>query len=170
MDKNIIKKKFYQATGLKIGRRINSTVHSLKDHPNKVVKIEAVHDFEGMLALLKNLKSKNYKSIAKIFDYGTFEIESQLAGDINYKYYYYVMEKLNPLPYNHEDAIIDVFSSYYKINYHAPSFLSKKLISFIAEVNKLKYFYADIHGGNIMLDRFGNYKFVDLESFLQNNY
>lgn len=140
----------------------HGSIYSLKKYPSRVVKIEAMDNYfiddNQTLSRIKYLKNKNYSHVVKIFDAGSFTFE-------HVKYYYYVMEKLNPLPEKTGHRIINTFESFYKSRRKISKKLSKAMQTFIAKSNKMQLYYADLHEGNVMMDRHGNYKFIDLESF-----
>lgn len=149
---------FEKATKLKLGKRMYSgdgDIYQLKGYPNRLVKI--VYYNADRFAKIKKVCSSKNASIVKIHKCGTFTSNKS-------KSYYYIMDKLKPLPNEYEDTVIDIIGDF-SFTKKYPYFISKKLKSFLASTSKLKYKYADIHSGNIMLDRFGNFKYIDLESF-----
>jgi hypothetical protein len=77
------------------------------------------------------------------------------------------MQKLKPLPHKHSDSTDDLMNLIEDASWNkeVPFFVSDKLKQFILQSKKLKLKYRDVHSGNIMLDRFGNFKYIDLESF-----
>ena len=84
--------------------------------------------------------------------------------------YYYVMDKLKPLPkpknsaYYYEPPMVDDIRGVLEEN-GCTCRLAPKVKRFCKEALKLKYKHCDIHGGNIMQNKRGALKFVDLESF-----
>lgn len=138
-------------------------VYSIKKYPNRVVKIEAMDSYyngddKSIVSRIKYFKNKKYSHVVKIFDVGIFTFEQV-------KYYYYVMEKLKPLPDNSCNRIINTFENFYRSGRKISKKLSRAMQTFIAKSNKMQLYYADLHAGNVMMDRNGNYKFIDLESF-----
>lgn len=153
---------FEKATQYKLGRRIYSgdgVIYTLKGQPNRLVKIND-RQIDRFKKIVKICKANN-PSVVKIYDYGTF------LNSYGEKAYFYVMQKLKPLPHKDSDSTNDLMNLIEDASWNkeAPFFVSDKLKQFILQSKKLKLEYRDVHSGNIMLDRFGNFKYIDLESF-----
>lgn len=151
---------FQKQTGLKLGEQLkngNGKIYTIKGHPNLIVKIDHTLDIEDrqrLFKIIKHIKRNKTSAIVKIHKYGV------LASGAHY----YVMDKLSPLDdkWNRGEQIAG-----YIYGDRVPKREPKTLRDFIKSSRKLfkKYDYGDVHGGNIMLDEKGKYKFVDLESF-----
>jgi serine/threonine protein kinase len=135
----------------------NGYLWSVKGKPNRVIKVFRCYNSISYQNLFAKLVKQNTNCIVKIYGYGSINTYDD-------ELFYYVMEKLKPVNRREQDQLGEVVDTFYKRGY-LPSFVNQKLISFIKLANKLRFYYNDIHGGNIMLDNKGNYKFVDLESF-----
>lgn len=151
--------KFEKDTGFKIGKIIaegNGTIYAIKDHPDKVVKISTFDSYNTTKRffnyLIKVKKLKGFPA-SRIYKFG------KLPGG----YYYYVMDKLKPLNVR-ESNTVNMCDDIYDLD------LSNKMVKFLRAAQyyskKHKLTYGDWHSYNIMKDNKGNYKFVDLESFL----
>lgn len=129
---------------------------------NQVLKIS--YDLEKneqkFLELLK--WARNKKNIVKINKFGQLK-----DGTI-----WYVMDKLLPIKKSNIRKIFDSYGIEYNCcvlngekcecgeKYH-----SLKIKKFFSYINKYKYFYIDMHSGNVMKEKNGNYKLIDLEGF-----
>lgn len=152
--------KFEKKTGLKLGPKLrngNGKIYGLKKYPKRLVKIDESLDLDDrrlLMKVIKYIKKVESKAVVTIYEHGV------LAGGAHY----YVMDKLRGLKdkWNKGDQLAS-----YLYGGIVPVDESPQLKAFIKHARKLldKYGYGDIHGGNIMLDADGNYKFVDLESF-----
>lgn len=152
--------KFEKKTGLKLGSRLkngNGKIYGLKKYPKRLVKIDETLDLDDrrfLMKVIRHIKKTKSKAVVNIYEYGV------LAGGAHY----YVMDKLKGLKdkWNRGDQL-----SSYLYGDPVPADESPQLKLFVKRARKLldEYGYGDIHGGNIMLDADGEYKFVDLESF-----
>jgi len=159
-DKDSPEYKFEKKTKLKLGKLLkggNGKIYSLKDYPKRVVKIDDTLDADDrqlVMRIIRNLKKSRNSVVVKIHK----------AGIIRGGYHYYVMDKLKPLKdkWNTGDRL-----SQYILGQAVPNFESPKVKSFVKGVIALnnRYYYADLHGGNIMLTEDKSLKLVDLESF-----
>jgi hypothetical protein len=159
-DKDSAEYKFEKKTGLKLGKLLkggNGKIYSLKDYPKRVVKIDGTLDADDrqyVMRIIKYLKKSKNTVVVKIHK----------AGIIRGGYHYYVMDKLKPLKdkWNTGDRL-----SQYIHGEEVPRFESPKVKAFVKGVIALsgRYYYADLHGGNIMLSEGTSLKLVDLESF-----
>lgn len=162
---NYLKRIFTEQTGLKISKTIDSSggIYQLKDYPNRVVKINVDGNkcYGNIFGFFNNKKNLANPCIVKIYDFG--KIKGEFA-------YYYIMEKLSPIDVKEQRAFVDCFESLYSKGRRMTkngnlSFITPKFKSFLQNSFKLKQYYNDVHEGNIMKDRYGNYKFIDIESF-----
>ncbi len=164
VDTNPSEHRFEKVTGYKLGKTVaegNGTIYNLQGHSTKVVKIvySVSHQYVSkMMKLLRNLKRIKSPAVVRIHKYGKFNV----GGD---HYYYYVMDKLRPMDGNiwyKGDLIQD-----YLGGEPLPAKESSRIKSFVKKARKLeqRYYYGDVHGGNIMKTKRGALKFVDLESF-----
>lgn len=152
--------KFEKKTGMKLGPKLrngNGKIYGLKKYPKRLVKIDEsleLDDRRKLMKIIKYIKKIKSKAVVNIYEYGV------LAGGAHY----YVMDKLTGLKdkWNRGDQL-----SSYLYGGPVPATESPQLKAFVKRARKLlaEYGYGDIHGGNIMLDGDGEYKFVDLESF-----
>ncbi|NJO03868.1 MAG: hypothetical protein HC880_21305 [Bacteroidia bacterium] len=145
---------------MKLGPKLkngNGKIYGLKKYPKRLVKIDETLDLDDrrfLMKVIRYIKKNKNKAVVNLYEHGV------LAGGAHY----YVMDKLSPLKdkWNRGDRLAS-----YLYGGTIPPTETPQLVSFVKEARKLldKYEYGDIHGGNIMLDADGNYKFVDLESF-----
>lgn len=152
--------RFEKKTGLKLGSLLrggNGKIYSLKKYPKRLVKIDHSLDLDDrrlLMKIIRYLKKTKNKAVVNLYEHGV------LVGGAHY----YVMDKLASLKnkWNRGDQIAS-----YLYGDPIPNTESQELKLFVKRARKLldEYGYGDIHGGNIMLDADGNYKFVDLESF-----
>ena len=159
-DKDSAEYRFEQKTGLKLGTLLrggNGKIYTLKKYPTRVVKIDGTLDTDDrrfLLKLIKHLKKTKNKAVVRLYEFGN------LRGG----YHFYVMDKLKGLKnkWNRGDRLTE-----YIYGGPIPVNESPQLKIFIKRARKLleEYGYGDVHGGNIMTDPDGHYKFVDLESF-----
>jgi hypothetical protein len=146
---------------LKLGPKLkngNGKIYGLKKYPKRLVKIDESLDLDDrrfLMKIIRYLKKNENKAVVNLYEHGV------LAGGAHY----YVMDKLASLKdkWNRGDRI----ATYLYGSEVVSKAESPELKLFVKRARKLfdKYGYGDIHGGNIMLDADGNYKFVDLESF-----
>ena len=155
---------FQKQTKLKLGKRLysgNGDIFLLKNYPKRVVKV--VYDsyddcpVNKAIRILKYLQRSKNPAVVKLYRVGSFKYDSQTG-------YYYVMDRLKLLPNHQRDTYADVIRD--EIEGGPLLVPDAKVKSFIRAARKIKYEYTDIHGYNIMLDKRGDIKFVDLESFM----
>lgn len=152
--------KFEKKTGLKLGPKLrngNGVIYGLKNYRKRLVKIDESLDLDSrrfLMKIIRYLKKTKNKAVVNLYEHGV------LTGGAHY----YVMDRLKPLKdkWNKGEQI-----SEYLYDGIVPNKESAELKLFISRARRLldKYGYGDIHGGNIMMNDEGNYKFVDLESF-----
>lgn len=170
--KNSIEEAFEKKTKLTLGRRIysgNGELYNIVGQPSRVVKIfNPDTSLKNVNKVFRYLKRVNSSSVAKIYKCGSFTSSEGYGGPITN--YYYVMDKLKPLPkpknsaYYYEPPMVDDIRGVLEEN-GCTCRLAPKVKRFCKEALKLKYKHCDIHGGNIMQNKRGALKFVDLESF-----
>ena len=137
----------------------------LKDKPNRIIKVTQDEsdlklgvNFDKVLNYLKQIQSP---SVVKVYEFGSVIIKGKSP------YYYHVMEQLFPIPNNADGLWVEkILWDYYYNHRKIPAFCSKNIQNFLLRIKKLKIKHHDLHLGNIMLDRFGKLKLIDLESFL----
>ena len=167
---------FQQATGLKLGRKIYdggcAYLHKINGHDDKVVKIVITYapPEPEVIRLFKYLKRSKNPAVVKLHQYGVFKIKEKLSGPNGIYYcddyhYYYVMEKLSPLT---KKLMAEPFKHLVDGLYQgrAKATAPRSVQTFVKRAIKLKYDYEDLHQYNVMRDKRGSLKFVDLESFL----
>jgi len=125
----------------------------------KVVKVAyKTSNIRWLFNILKYIKTNPNNSTVKIFDYG-------LIGKDKY---YYVMERLYPLNKQHINRLIK--NGYVSFVCNKPLHDAKSYpneSAFINDIYQHKYYQSDPNYGNIMLTKNGNYKFIDLETFIK---
>lgn len=156
------KSDFEKATKYKLDRKLyegDGAIYTLKGQPGKVVKIND-RNVDRFKKIAKICKANN-SSVVKVYDYGMFRDPN------GQKAYFYVMQKLKPLPNKDDGYSGELMSLIEESSWSGdiPFFLSDKLKQFLVQSKKLKVRYRDVHSDNIMLDRYGNFKYIDLESF-----
>lgn len=173
MKKKItLKEAFKNKTKLSLGRRIysgNGELYNIVGRPSKVVKIfDPDVPLKKVSKVFRYLKRKNNSSVAKIYECGSFSYTSNYSDNITQ--YYYVMDKLKPLPklknssYYYDHPMVDDIRGVLEDD-GCVCRLAPKVKRFCTEALKLQYRHCDIHSGNIMQNKRGALKFVDLESF-----
>jgi len=153
----------------KLGRSIqcrSGWMWYLKDKPNRIIKVTQDESDPKLGTkfdeLLNYLIDFNSSSVVKIYEFGSINIENEAP------FYYHVMEKLSPIPRNKDEIWIQkILWEYYYHRKSVPTFCSKNIQVFLNKIKQLKFKYNDLHTRNIMLDRCGKMKLIDLESFLK---
>jgi len=159
-DKNSPEYLFQKKTGLKIGKLLpggNGKIYSLKDYPKRVVKIDGTLDVDDrrvLMGMIRYFKKNKTPVIVKLYQTGI------LRGG----YHFYVMDRLKPL--KNKWITGDKLSSYI-YQEQVPPTESKQVKAFVRGTIALqeRYYYGDLHGGNIMRTKDEALKLVDLESF-----
>jgi hypothetical protein len=159
-------KRFERITGFVIGKNLyegNGTIYSLKNQADKVVKIvdSGTSYTRKMMRLIRSLKRIKSPAVVRIHQYGSFTADGN-------SYYYYVMDKLRPWGDTSTQWLNGLtINSYLDEGDPLPSGEKGFVKSFVKKARKLnkRFYYADVHGGNIMRTKRGALKFVDLESF-----
>lgn len=174
---------FQKKTGLQLGRRIYSgdgEIYQIEGYPNRLVKIVDSYDNEARhrMKVLRYLKRSKNLAVVKIYQIGSFKAKLSASSNEIWSHYYYVMEKLKLLPASgREKKICAIGAALDNNEYHIKRLkkmgetkksvrLPRKIRSFINRARIIKYTHCDIHEGNIMQDKRGTLKFVDLESFI----
>jgi hypothetical protein len=159
--------KFEKSTKLKLGKRFyngNGEIFTIVGHADKLVKIvicDYKDEAQNMLKVFKYFKKEKSSAVVKLYDTGSFFYNDDCG---TYPCYYYVMEKLKPLPKKGREALVERID-YYLNGVRVKPKEPKAVKNFVKKANKLSYSYGDFHGGNIMRAKNGSLKFVDLESF-----
>jgi hypothetical protein len=158
---------FQKRTGLKLGNRIyqgHGDIYKLKNYSNRLVKIVPVDEPDDFKIIRYLHRSKN-PSVVKLHKVGVLRNIKDEYGDVS-SYYYYIMDKLSMIPkkcrQNYVNEIDLVLSCGEPISNDIP----RKIKYFINKARQLKYNHHDIHSHNIMQNKKGSLKFVDLESFM----
>jgi hypothetical protein len=148
---------------LKLGKFVGSgaygKVFALKQYPSRVIKIVNANNgsinFNKVMKFLSALKAKSNTSFVNIHSFGKFKMDGE-------QYFYYVMPKLKRLGCSSR-VMNDLYNFYYTKKMDSVPVKTKK---FILNTQKVKHKYNDCHGGNLMQDKRGNYKLIDVESFV----
>lgn len=162
---------FEKKTGLTLGKPLpirRGVVYNIQDHSGRVVKIDkCVSDVNKFMLLLNRLNRLRVVPTVRLFQY----------GKMSKGYYYYVMSRLTPI----SDPEFMKFAEslfYWRKTGHiwTPEFnwrdprIPPKTRTFLYQAKTLSdkygYRYGDLHNGNIMRTRNGEYKYIDLESFV----
>ncbi len=125
----------------------------------KVVESGEYHSYQKIKGILSWVKKTKPKHVVKIYDEGQFTISGRL-------HYFYVMEKLIPLPASYDTDLINIIENRVETSIEL---LKPKVAEFIVAFDNCSRTYVDLHERNVMMDRFGNYKLVDLEGFKGDN-
>jgi serine/threonine protein kinase len=152
----------------KLGKHIkcrSGWIWQLADQPDKLIKItQDQTDFwliRNLNTIAKYLNDVDSPAVVKIHDYGSVVLDSSAP------YHYHVMDKLEPLPKTKDTFWVeDILTEYYYHRRNVPWFCSEQIRCFLSQLKKLKYKYHDLHSQNVMLDRNGKLKLIDIESFL----
>ena len=150
---------------IKLGKAIRSrSAHIWElDNINRVIKV--THDdnkdfIKNFNKLLSYLQKSNNPSIVKVYEFGQFNIGDTI-------YHFHIMEKLSPPQRTKSEIWIeDILYEFYYNRREVPEFCSANIQEFLSNIKKIKYKYYDLHCGNIMLDKYGRLKLIDLEAFL----
>ena len=134
----------------------NNSTQVWKLSCGNVVKVGIDYN-DDLIKIINYLRYNQNSSTVNIFS----------AGYGN-KFYYYVMEEMFPLSLQERDLFDklgyrEFIAKRQPLTYDKRKF--KKEVKFINNIYKNKFYQRDPHYGNIMKDKVGNYKFVDLESF-----
>lgn len=121
--------------------------------------------FSKKLFKIMDIAKNGEPGIVKVYEYGKIlqVIDDRVSLEDCFDYYYVIMEKLNKTSgwysfHNYENALES--SKIINLKQRALWEKAKKI-----EKNHRLY-YDDLHGANIMETNSGEYKFVDLESFI----
>lgn len=162
---------FQKKTGLMLGKPLpvrRNVIHTIQGHSGRVVKIDrCVRDTDKFMLLLKRLNRLRVIPTVNVYQYG------KLKGD----YYYYVMSRLIPISLQEFETFASNLYHWRKEGHiYLPNFnwrnplIPPKTRNFLyrakALSDKYGYLYGDLHEGNIMRNRNGEYRYVDLESFI----
>jgi serine/threonine protein kinase len=117
-------------------------------------------------AVLTWIESTNPPNVVTVYSHDR-------VGTLNNEVvYYYVTQKLSPLSQEESKAIKNhVFAELVKgkttyVPSNVSSTTSDKVNAFFDRAKELKFQHLDIQPANIMRDRLGNLKFIDIESFI----
>lgn len=150
--------------GCKIGKLIyhgyENRVFLSNNKILKIVEIGGYFTWSKIFPVLHWAKTTKPKHVSKIFNFGSFSFYGK-------EYYFYVMEKLNKLPSTYDEELSAILLAYldYPATTENVKLLSNKVGGIVKANSEMKYVYHDIHSGNIMMDKRGTLKFVDLEGF-----
>lgn len=137
----------------KIGKQLGSgafgKVFTIYGKPNKIIKlsnaISALRARE-LEKVFNKLKSASSKYMSKLYDYNFVKINTRY-------YFYYIAEKLFEADY---EATSNLCYDYYE----KPS-----KCEYVKYFNNKKLFHRDVHEYNIMKNKSGRLKLIDLDSF-----
>lgn len=149
--------------GFKIGKRIyaqnGAWLFISGNYVVKVYQTNSYYTFDKIKPVLEWVAATKPKNVTKVFNYGNFFLEGQ-------EYYFYVMEQLNKLPETYDQELVGIVSSYGLLSdQESFKLLAPKVRNFVRAYSHAKFAYHDLHEGNIMIDKRGTLKFVDLEGF-----
>jgi len=157
---------FQKRTGLKLGKRIyqgHGDIYKLKSYPNRLVKI-VMNDGTDDIKIIRYLYRSKNPAVVKLHKVGVLNNIKTNYGDYK-NYYYYVMDRLSLIPKKQRRNYVNEIQLALECDDDI-SHMPRKVNNFVNKAKKLKYFHHDIHDGNIMQDKRGQLKFVDLESFM----
>jgi thiamine kinase-like enzyme len=94
-----------------------------------------------------------------------------INGNQDYIIYYYIMEKLQEISKDESKVFLEIFENSLEENIEnilqkmrgALDFNKKNVMVFYTGVKNSKIKHLDLHVGNIMKDRKGNFKLIDLD-------
>ena len=176
---------FQAQTGLQLGKKIysgNGNVYRLKGYPARLAKIASAYSdsvLRRTIKVLRYLKRNQSPAVVKIYQMGHFMAKLGYDGAPNTQlyYFYYVMEKLRLLPASGREKKVWTIGAHLDNDQYYIERLQEmgettdsvrlppKVRTFINRARALKYSHTDIHDWNIMQDKRGTLKFIDLESF-----
>jgi hypothetical protein len=170
-------REFQNHSGLKLGRRIyrgDGCIYRLDKYPNRVVKIAENHRNRfNSLGILEYIMNSKNPAIVKLYKIGSFTAIRRVEGkSVEQKYYYYVMDKLKLMPARfREGKVSAIETALYnprdkELIKDYEKYMTPKVKAFITHARKIKYTYYDFHEWNIMQDKKGKLKLIDLESFM----
>ena len=151
----IVEKKIKHKIGKCIYNMYGSYIFLSGNKILKVVESNEYHSYDKIRKIISWVKKSKSKHIVKIYDSGQFTTSGR-------KYYFYVMERLIPLPLSYDTDLIDIIDSRHETSLEL---FKPKVSEFVMSFDAMKLTYVDLHERNVMMDRFGNYKLVDLEGF-----
>lgn len=175
-EAHMIKKDLFEKhTKLKLGKCIynfgTSTIYYINNNPNKIIKFCSMKEYKmsdkishsyvnKLFSLIKFFQHKKSSPVVKIHKYGKFKNNDDI-------YYFYVMDKLKPIKPLLMERDQLAFEIEKSINYQVVlADLPQPAKSLVRQLINCKYKYADFHGGNIMKNKKGEFKLIDLESFI----
>ena len=137
----------------KVGKFLGSgaygRVYEISNNPNKIIKLSTALSGSYAMELdevFKKLLKVSSKYICKLYDFKFVKVTN------NRHYFYYVAEKLIRPDYRITEKMGRAYSNrrgeYYKY------------------LNSKKLIHCDAHAYNIMQNKSGRLKFIDLDSFL----
>jgi RIO-like serine/threonine protein kinase len=136
--------------------------------PNRVLKVStfAFHNPRVAIERVKFFLQRPHKHVVNVYACG-------LIGEV----YWYEMEQLRPLSEeevnifyevfeNHDEYMADLGATWQLRIYkkHRKSRLHRRMLRFLRQAQKLPLIHHDLHNDNIMKDRRGKYKLIDVES------
>lgn len=141
-------------------------IYSLKDDPNKVVKITfglSEVEIEKLFIKFDTFKETPWDILVKLFSYEFIGYNLLRQRE---PLYYIMMEKLEPVSYHEYQDLITGFHHFgwtdrnLDLNYQ----MTPQIRFFVEQYYKSPYTYDDWHEGNVMKNKDGEYKLIDLES------
>lgn len=117
---------------------------------------------DRIFQFLKYLRNNPHPTIVTILD-------CRRISPFEYSYFMPLMARLS----NSEAELVDLYTSgehnsdYRKANHKRILYLKKKHPKLFQVIQKIESWgtYLDLHEGNVMRDRYGNYRLIDIEGF-----
>lgn len=175
----------------RIGEGADGEVFSILNDKDKVIKfcilyekynLDIENEYNNIISCINQLYIDSTNIYAKLYSYNRIGIfERDIVGGSKQKYiiYYYIMEKLEKISedekkvfhsiLSHEDRGIVKNFSIKKIEEilcglsRGLDFDKDKIIFFYEEIGKSYIHHMDLHPRNIMKDKLGNFKLIDLD-------
>lgn len=141
-------------------------IYSLKDDHDKIVKITfglSEVEIEKLFVKLNLFKEAPWHILVKLFNYEFIGYNLLRQKE---PLYYIMMEKLEPVSYQEYQDLVRGFHHFGWSNRNPdPEYqLTPQIKLFIEQYYNSPYTYDDWHDGNIMKNKDGDYKLIDLES------
>lgn len=174
---------FPYAIGKEIGYGADGQVFDLIDFPNRVIKFSVLYQLYGSKELSKSFKdleikyhfliNHNFHHLVKIYDFGYLftGMRNTVSGIESYIVYFSVMEKLAK-PFEDENKVLKSLCDSYNKGYPISNIKelsdwydcdTSKVLMFYHTIAGCNVKHLDIHRRNIMKDKNGNFKLIDLD-------
>lgn len=129
-------------------------IYSVKGDSDKIVKVtwgESDIWIGDLFTKFDKFKNDDFAPLVKLFKY--------TASGFGYRYCV-MMERLETVSHTEYNELSNYFYDYARGMLDIPSFAKQ----FIEHYHKSPYSYQDWHAGNVMKNKNGEYKLIDLES------